>query len=138
MSLAIAMTLAVPTIVGAQEKPSPDAAAPQTDAPAAVMSCPMMGHAPMHVGMMGGGPMSGGMMGRGPMHMGGMRAMAPGWDHPGMGPGMGRPGMMGMMPMPGPDVDPKERGRWMRMRGDMMKAMGEILTRYGRELEAGK
>jgi len=43
---------------------------------------------------------------------------------------------MGMMPMPGPEADPKARGRAMQMRGEMMKAIGDILLRYGRELEA--
>ena len=42
------------------------------------------------------------------------------------------------MPMPGPDADPKARARWMLMRGEMMKAMGDILLRHGHELGSGK
>jgi hypothetical protein len=56
------------------------------------------------------------------------------------GPGMAGPRGMGMMgmPAPGPTAGPKERGRWMQMRGEMMRAMGDIMLRYGRELEAAR
>jgi len=46
--------------------------------------------------------------------------------------------MMGMMAGPGFDADPKGQARWMQMRGEMMKAMGEIMMRYGREQDPGK
>ena len=74
----------------------------------ASMACPMMGQTAM-----GMPHMSMGM----PPHM-----------------SMGMPHMMA----PGPDADPKTRARWMQMRGEMMKAMGEIMMRYGREPDAGK
>jgi hypothetical protein len=59
--------------------------------------------------------------------MGMMGGMQPG--------GMMGPGMMGMM-MGFPD--PKAMGRMLRMRGEMMKAMGDIMMKHGAELEQGK
>ena len=128
-SLMVAMLIGVPLAAAAQEhRVEPGAREPHVEqadeTPAATadaamgpaMPCPMMGH-----GAMGAGAMQG---------------MAPGGPaHRGMGPAT-RGGMMGMMPMPGPEADPKARGRWMQMRGEMMKAIGDILLRYGRELEA--
>ncbi|MFH1626063.1 MAG: hypothetical protein ABID54_13050 [Pseudomonadota bacterium] len=61
----------------------------------------------MGPGMMGGGMMGGGMMGR---------CM------------MGMPMMQQMMASP---QDPKAMGRMLQMRGEMMKAMGDILIKYG-------
>jgi hypothetical protein len=47
--------------------------------------------------------------------------------------GMG--GMMGM-PMGGaPPADPKERAAMMEMRGEMMKAMGDIMMKHGRRMQ---
>jgi hypothetical protein len=51
-----------------------------------------------------------------------------------MGMGMG-PGMMGgMMAM----SDPKAQARMLKLRGDMMKAMGEVLLKHAQELEQAK
>ena len=49
-----------------------------------------------------------------------------------MGPGMmgGMPGMAGMMGGGPPDP------RMMQMRGEMMKAMGDIMIKYGKMMEA--
>ena len=103
-------------------------AAPDGGAMGGMMPCPMMGQ------QMGGGPMPG--MSAMPGH----RAMGPGMAHERQAMGGPRGGMMdGMMgAMPGPDADPKTRSRWMQMHGEIMKAVGEILLRYGRELEAAK
>ena len=136
IALAIAL-IGAPSMVAAQEhrdhgaSPLKDETAAAPGAVGSVMACPMMAqHA---------------------LPMGGMRAMSPRDEHGGMGPGMGRPqhresgpgmrpgGMMEMMmPTPGPDADSRTRGRWMQMRGEMMKAMGDIMLRHGREVESGK
>jgi hypothetical protein len=46
--------------------------------------------------------------------------------------------MMGMMMggMMGDASDPKTRARTMQMRGEIMKAVGEILIKHGQALEA--
>jgi hypothetical protein len=73
------------------------------------MMCPMM------MGMMmGQGAMGRGMMGPGMMGMGG---------------GM----MAGMNPS-----DPKAMARMLRFRGDMMKAMGEVMLKHAQEIEQEK
>src|SRR5688572_18337291 len=59
----------------------------------------------MAPGMMGGGMMGGGMMGG---------------------------GMMGMMPMMGGDGTPSPE--MMAMRGEMMKAMGDIMMKYAQRM----
>ncbi len=70
-----------------------------------------------------GPPPGGGMMGGMPM-MGMMCPM------------MGGGGMMGgMMPMPG--AGPADSPRMLQMRGEMLKAMGEILMKYGKMMEGG-
>lgn len=70
----------------------------------------MMGHSgPMGGGMMGGGMMGGGMMGG---------------------------GMMGRMPMM--SGDPKHQAEMMAMRGEMMKAMGEIMIKYAERMRPAK
>ena len=46
------------------------------------------------------------------------------------------PSGMGMMG--GDQMDPKTMGRMLQMRGEMMKAMGEILLKYGKMMEEGK
>ena len=53
-----------------------------------------------------------------------------------MGPGMMRDGMMGMMPMMG--GDPKQQAEMMAMRGEMMKAMGEIMLKYAQRMQSAK
>ena len=70
--------------------------------------------APMMPGMMG----SGGMC---PMMGGGMGMME-----------------MGMMPMMGAGQDPKVAGRMLQMRADMMRAMADVLAKYGKAMEEGK
>jgi len=128
LSVLLAMAfIGVPAIAGAQgpgDQPAPHAmAAAMPGGADGGMACPMMGQPPVH--------------------MGAMRGMSPqGEDrggHPGMGgSSMGMMSMMGMMPMDGGDADPKARARWMQLRGEMMKAMGDVLIRHGRELESGE
>lgn len=48
--------------------------------------------------------------------------------------GMMGPGMMGMMAA----QDPKTMGRMLKMRGEMMKAMGDVMMKHGAEMEQGK
>jgi hypothetical protein len=68
------------------------------------------------------------MMGRGGMMGGGM---GPGM----MGGGMMGPGMMGGMMMSG---DPKQQAEMMAMRGEMMKAMGDIMLKYAQRAQSAK
>jgi hypothetical protein len=51
-----------------------------------------------------------------------------------MGPGMVGGGMMPMM-MSG---DPKQQAEMMAMRGEMMKAMGDIMIKYAQRMQSGK
>jgi hypothetical protein len=54
----------------------------------------------------------------------------------GMCPMMGGGGMMGgMMPMVGMMGGPSDSPRMMQMRGEMMKAMGDIMMKYGKMME---
>jgi hypothetical protein len=53
----------------------------------------------------------------------------------GMGPGMMGGGMMGGMMMSG---DPKQQAEMMAMRGEMMKAMGDIMLKYAQRAQSGK
>ena len=77
----------------------------------------------MHSGGMHAGGMHGGMMG------GGMCGM--------MGGGMMGGGMMGGMgQMMGAQADPKTLGRMLQMRGEVMKAVGDVLIKHGHALEA--
>lgn len=69
-----------------------------------------------------------------------------------MGQGMMGHGMMGMMcPMMammldpagtasagGQPMDPKAVGRLLQLRGDMLKAMGEVLLKHGKAMEEGQ
>jgi len=68
------------------------------------------------------------MMGQGGMMGGGI---APGM----MGRGMMGPGMMGGMMMNG---DPKQQAEMMAMRGEMMKAMGDIMLKYAQRAQSVK
>ena len=128
--LAIAL-IGVPAIAAAQGPP--DSTGPHTMA------------ATMHGGA-DGGAMACPMMGQHSMHMGAMRGMTLRGEDRGGAPGMGRSpmemmgtmAMMGMMPMAMPDADPKAQARWMQLRGEMMKAVGDVLIRHGRELDSGK
>ena len=60
----------------------------------------------------------------------------------GAGPGMMRDGMMGggmmgMMPMM-MGGDPKQQAEMMAMRGEMMKAMGDIMVKYAQRAQSAK
>ena len=52
-----------------------------------------------------------------------------------MGGGMMGPGMMGGMMMSG---DPKQQAEMMAMRGEMMKAMGDIMMKYAQRAQSVK
>lgn len=84
-----------------------------------------------------------------------MRPMTPGQPSPGQPPAGTHPpgpqaqqpmmgqGMMGMMcPMMGQSMmgmsDPKAQARMLKLRGDMMKAMGEVLLKHAQEIEQAK
>jgi hypothetical protein len=73
----------------------------------------------------------GGMMGG--MHQGGMHGGMHGMMHEGM-MGGGMCGMMGGMGMAGTS-DPKTLARMLQLRGEMMKAVGEVLLKHGQALE---
>jgi hypothetical protein len=77
--------------------------------------------------MMGRGMMGQGMMGMPMMEMGCpmMRQMMC---------GMMAPEGMGMMGMMRGGKDPKRMGRMLQMRGDIMKAVGEVMLKYGKEI----
>jgi hypothetical protein len=77
-------------------------------------------------------------------HMGGMmpmmqmcREMMGGHSMPGhgMGQGMMGGGMMGGGMMGGRVGDPKTMGQMMEMRGEMMKAMGEVMLKHAKKLQ---
>src|SRR5215472_7879232 len=91
-------------------------------------------------GMMGGG-MAGPRMGAMPM----MRM----WS--GRQGGMGMPGIMGpmgpgmgMAPMMQPPMmrmiarNPKLAGKMMQMHADIMRAVADVMTKYGKEMESGQ
>jgi len=54
----------------------------------------------------------------------------------GMGQGMMSGGMMGMPMMMG--GDPKQQAEMLAMRGEMMKAMGEIMMKYAQRAQSTK
>jgi hypothetical protein len=80
--------------------------------------------------MMGHGGMMGGGMGPGMMREGMMRDGM-------MGGGMMGPGM-GMMPSMMMSGDPKQQAEMMAMRGEMMKAMGDIMLKYAQRAQSAK
>jgi hypothetical protein len=57
-----------------------------------------------------------------------------------MGSMCGMMGGMGMGPMMAGTSDPKTLGRMLQMRGEIMKAVGDVLIRHGQALgtEAGR
>lgn len=62
--------------------------------------------------------------------------MGPGMMGGGMGPGMMGGGMMGMpMTMGG---DPKQQAEMLAMRGEMMRAMGDIMMKYAQRVQPVK
>jgi hypothetical protein len=90
----------------------------------------------------------GGMMGKGMPQM--WMGAGPGMGGPAMRGGMGMPPMgmgmpgMGMPGMPEPVMimrmmgrNPKLAGKMMQMHADMMRAMADVLTKYGKEMESG-
>jgi hypothetical protein len=54
--------------------------------------------------------------------------------------GQGQGGMMGGGMMGGVmgSADPKAQARMLKLRGDMMKAMGDVLLKHAQEVEQGK
>ncbi len=60
----------------------------------------------------------------------------PGTMGGGMGPGMMGGAMMGMTPMMGGDA--KQQADMMAMRGEMMKAMGDIMMKYAQRMQPAK
>jgi len=95
----------------AQQAPG---SAPQPAMPAQSPDAHMAQHMEMCRQMMGHGGMMGG----------------------GMGPGMMGGGMMGMPMMMG--GDPKQQAEMMAMRGEMMKAMGDIMIKYAQRAQSSK
>ena len=81
--------------------------------------------------MMGGGKMGQGMC---PMCM--MQTMAAWTEGPSQPMGMmDMPGMAGMPGMTGDgQMDAKTRAHLLQMRGEMLKAMGEVMVKYGQTL----
>jgi hypothetical protein len=56
-----------------------------------------------------------------------------------MGGQMDPSGMMGMMSMMGSgQMDPKAMARMLELRGDLLKAMGEVMLKHAKAMEAGK
>ena len=87
----------------------------------------MRGHAPGGMHMCGGG--SEGMMC--PMMKGGRSAAVPGGAMPTMGGECGAEPATGM-PAAG---SPQESPRMVQLRGEMLKAMGEVMAKYGKLME---
>jgi hypothetical protein len=74
------------------------------------------------------------MMGREMMGMPMMSMMCPM-----MGGQMDPSGMMGMMSMMGSgQMDPKALARMLELRGDLLKAMGEVMLKHAKAMEGGK
>ena len=105
----------------ATKEPSAPSAKPE--APAPIMEAHRAQHMEMCRQMMGQGGMMGGGMGPG--------MMGPGMMGGGMGPGMMGPGMMG-------GGDPKQQAEMMAIRGEMMKAMGDIMMKYAQRMQSTK
>jgi hypothetical protein len=47
-------------------------------------------------------------------------------------------GMMGMVNMMGGQTDPKAMARMLALRGDLLKAMGEVMLKHAKAMEAGQ
>jgi hypothetical protein len=92
----------------------------------ALISAPLVMGGQMQMPMGGQGEQEPSTMGRGMMcpMMGGM-----------MGGQMDPSGMMGMM---GGQMDPKAMARMLELRGDLLKAMGEVMLKHAKAMEAGK
>jgi hypothetical protein len=132
----ITFTLATAGAAWAQQPPAGhqhDSA--QAQAPAQTQPPAQPGPGGPRGGMHGGGMHGGGMMQGGGMHGG----MHQGGMHGGMHGGMQADGMCGMMmglPMMSASTDPRTLGRMMLLRGEMMKAVGEVLIKHGQTLAA--
>ena len=85
-------------------------------------------------GMHHGGGMPQGMPGAGMPPAGGMPMMCQRMGGGGMmGGGMPMMGMMG-----GAAMDPKTMAQMLQLRGEMMKAMGDVLVKHGKAMEAAR
>jgi hypothetical protein len=95
----------------------------------ALISAPLVMGGQMQMPMGGQGEQEPSTMGRGMMcpMMGGM-----------MGGQMDPSGMMGMMGIMGGQMDPKAMARMLELRGDLLKAMGEVMLKHAKAMEAGK
>lgn len=142
LGIAVGALILVVAIAWAQQPATSAASEPEAGQGQRGPGGDMMGGG---MGMMHGGRMMhGGGMGPGEgMHGAGMMG-GPGAMH-GRGMGMGRGGEMGGdmcgmmmggdMGMMGASDDPRAAARTLRLRGDMLKAMGEVLLKHGAELE---
>jgi hypothetical protein len=120
---ALAAVLLTSSVAAAQMRPpGPPPPDQQQMAGQGGMQCPMPGGMQGH-GMMGPGMMGPGMMGPGMMGAGMM------------GHGMMGPGMMGGMGAPS---DPKAMARMLKFRGDMLKAIGEVMLKHAEAIEKEK
>jgi hypothetical protein len=108
----IVLATAVPVLA---QQPTAAGSLAQTPTPPATHTGSMM---PMHMcrEMMMSGPST-----MGPGMMGG---------HSMMGPGMMGPGMMAGQP-----TDPKAMAQMLEMRGEMMKAMGDIMLKHAKQMQ---
>jgi hypothetical protein len=71
------------------------------------------------------------------MPMGGQRGEQE--QSSGQAPMMDPSGMMAMMSMMGSgQMDPKAMARMLELRGDLLKAMGEVMLKHAKAMEAGK
>jgi hypothetical protein len=123
----IVLAMAVP--VSAQQPAATGDPAQTPTAPAAHMGGMMPMHMCREMMMSGQSTMGPGMMGGHSMMGAGM--MGPGM----MGPGMMGPGMMGPGMMAGQPTDPKAMAQMMEMRGEMMKAMGDIMLKHAKRMQ---
>ena len=120
-SVMLAVTvLASATLVSAQQPGHPPTAEPRPPAAAPGSGVPQPDDQAQHGRHMM--QMCRQMMGHGPMT--------------GMGRGMMGGGMMGMMPMM--SGDPKQQAEMMAMRGEMMKAIGDIMIKYSQRPRPAK
>jgi hypothetical protein len=105
----VSVMFSAPLGLAQQPPPSGPPAKPEAPAPAMDAHAHMAQHMEMCRQMMGQGGMMGGGMG---------------------------PGMMGMPTMMG--GDPKQQAEMMAMRGEMMKAMGDIMLKYAQRMRPAK
>lgn len=121
---AVALTFSVPVVLAQQVQHQHDSG----KQPPASSTKPGTTHGGMDAHMAHHMEMCRQMMGQGGMMGGGM---GPGM----MGGGMMGPGMTGGMMMTG---DPKQQAEMLAMRGEMMKAMGDIMMKYAQRAQSVK